>query len=480
MGSLIIYLSSCLCLSLLLVVISLFNKLWWIPRRIQTMMGSQGIRGPPYKFIYGNTKEIINMKNKAMNSPMELSHHIFPRIHPSIYSWVKLYGKNFINWYGHQAQLVVTEPELIKEILNNKDGSYPKTKLEGYVKKLLGEGLVTSEGEKWFKQRKLANHAFHGESLKGMIPAMIASVEMMLERWRQNDGKEIDVFQEFRVLTSEVISRTAFGSNYLKGEYTFAMLMNVELVKKSDDTELDKLEQEIRESFMKMIKEREEKVKLGKLDNYAYHDTDKTKKISIDDIIDKCKTFYLAGHETTTSLLTWTILLLAIHTDWQENVRKEVLQLFGKQNPTPDNIGRLKTMSMVFNETLRLYPPVINLTRRTDRKVKLGNLTLPPNMEVNIPITQLHHNPYVHLFKPERFSEGVAKATNNNTSIYLPFGLGPRTCVGLNFASTEAKIALSMILQRYKFSLSPNYFHAPMQLLTLGPQHGLQIKLHLL
>ncbi|KAH7569957.1 hypothetical protein JRO89_XS05G0024100 [Xanthoceras sorbifolium] len=229
-----------------------------------------------------------------MNSPMELSHHIFPRIHPSIYSWVKLYGKNFINWYGHQAQLVVTEPELIKEILNNKDGSYPKTKLEGYVKKLLGEGLVTSEGEKWFKQRKLANHAFHGESLKGMIPAMIASVEMMLERWRQNDGKEIDVFQEFRVLTSEVISRTAFGT---------------------------------------------------------------------------------------------------IHTDWQENVRKEVLQLFGKQNPTPDNIGRLKTMSMVFNETLRLYPPVINLTRRTDRKVKLGNLTLPPNMEVNIPITQLHHNP---------------------------------------------------------------------------------------
>ncbi|KAL5759324.1 hypothetical protein ACOSQ2_018162 [Xanthoceras sorbifolium] len=510
MGSLIIYLSSCLCLSLLLFLISLFNKLWWIPRRIQTMMGSQGIRGPPYKFVYGNTNEIINMKTEVMSSPMELSHHIFPRIHPSIYSWVKLYGKNFINWNGHQAQLVVTEPELIKEILNNKDGSYPKTKLEGYVKKLLGEGLVTSEGEKWFKQRKLANHAFHGESLKGMIPTMIASVEMMLERWRQNDGKEIDVFQEFRVLTSEVISRTAFGSNYLEGEYIFAMLMKTavivsrnfykvripligKLIRKSDDIELDKLEQQIRESFMKMIKEREEKVKMGKLDNYvndffgsllqAYHDTDKTKKISIDDIIDECKTFYLAGHETTTSLLTWTILLLAIHTDWQENVRKEVLQLFGKQNPTPDNIGRLKTMSMVFNETLRLYPPVINLTRRIDREVKLGKLTLPPNMEVNIPITQLHHNPDiwgedVHLFKPERFSEGMAKATNNNTAIYLPFGLGPRNCVGVNFATPQAKIALSMILQRYKFNLSPNYVHSPVEFLTLRPQHGLQIILH--
>ncbi|KAH7569959.1 hypothetical protein JRO89_XS05G0024300 [Xanthoceras sorbifolium] len=402
------------------------------------------------------------MKKEVISSPMELSHHIFPRIHPFIYTWVKLYGKNFIIWYGHQAQLVVTEPELIKEILDNKEESYPKTKLQGYLKKLLGEGLVTSEGDKWFKQRKLANHAFHGESLKGMIPAMIASVEMMLERWRHHDGKEIEVFQE-------------------------------KLVKTSDNIELDKLEQEIRESFIKMINERVEKMKMGKLDSnandflgsllQAYHHTDKTKKISRDDMIDECKTFYLVGHETTTILLTWTILLLAIHADWQEKVRKEVLELFGKQNPKPDNIGRLKTMSMVFSETLRLYPPVVSLTRRINKEVRLGKLTLPANMEFNIPITQLHHNPDiwgedVHLFKPERFSEGMAKATNNNTAIYLPFGLGPRNCVGLNFATTQAKIALSMILQRYKFNLSPNYVHSPVEFLTLRPQHGLQIILH--
>ena len=102
-------------------------------------------------------------------------------------------------------------------------------------------------------------------------------------------------------------------------------------MKTSDDVESDMLEQGIRDSFVKMIKKREEKVKMGKLDNYgndffgsllqAYHDTDKTKKISIDDMIDECKTFYIAGHETTTSLLTWTILLLAIHTDWQEKLR---------------------------------------------------------------------------------------------------------------------------------------------------------------
>ncbi|KAK1552942.1 hypothetical protein Q3G72_026135 [Acer saccharum] len=95
------------------------------------MMSSQGIRGPAYRFVHGNTKEIINMRKGVMSSPMELSHHIFPRIQPHIYTWMKLYGKNFITWYGNRPQLVVTEPEQIKEILNNKDGSYPKTKLEG-------------------------------------------------------------------------------------------------------------------------------------------------------------------------------------------------------------------------------------------------------------------------------------------------------------------------------------------------------------
>ncbi|KAK4841627.1 hypothetical protein QYF36_007728 [Acer negundo] len=474
------------------------------------MMSSQGIRGPPYRFVHGNTKEIINMRKGVMSSPMELSHHIFPRIQPHIYSWMKLYGKNFITWYGNRPQLVVTEPEQIKEILNNKDGSYPKTKLEGYSKKLLGDGLVTTEGEKWFKLRKLANHAFNGESLKGMIPSMIASAEMMLERWRQHDGKEIEVSQELKILTSEVISRTAFGSSYLEGQNIFDMLVKMAvlisrngykiripligtLAKTSDDVESEKLEQGIRDSFIKMIKKREEKVEMGKLDSYgndffgsllqAYHDTDKTKKITIDDMIDECKTFYVGGHETTTSLLTWTILLLAIHADWQEKLRKEVLELFGKQNPKPDSIGRLKTMSMVVNETLRLYPPVVQITRRINREVRWGKLTLPVNMEAYIPTIAVHHNPDIwgedaHLFKPQRFSQGVAKATNNNTAAFLPFGLGPRSCVGLNFAITEAKIALSMILQRYKFNLSPNYVHSPTQLLTICPQHGLQIMLH--
>lgn len=120
--------------------------------------------------------------------------------------------------------MVITEPEIAKEILTNREGIFLKTKSRGNVKKLLGEGLVLAEGPKWLKLRKLANHAFYAESLKEMIPAMIESVERMLQGWKQYEGKEFDVSQEFKVMSSEVISRTAFGSSYLEGKNIFDML----------------------------------------------------------------------------------------------------------------------------------------------------------------------------------------------------------------------------------------------------------------
>lgn len=139
-------------------------------------------------------------------------------------------------------------------------------------------------------------------------------------------------------------------------------------------------------------------------------------------------------------------------------------------------------MHMIINEALRLYPPVVNIPRQVKRQVRLGKLMLPENMIIEIPVLAVHHNPQiwgedVHVFKPERFAEGVAKATNNNIGAYLPFGLGPRGCVGSNFAVTETKIALSMILQHYELRLSPTYVHLPVPLLTMCPQYGLQIML---
>ncbi|XP_021824412.1 cytochrome P450 CYP749A22-like [Prunus avium] len=510
-GEVAIILSSCACLFLFLALIKIFHKLWWKPTSIQRLMALQGIKGPVYRLVHGNTKEIFNMQNEAMGKPKGLSHDIFSRVQPHFHSWTKLYGKNFLQWYGLRPQLIITEPELCKEILNDKDRAYTKSEPKSFVKQLLGDGLVTTTNtEKWGKLRKVANYAFHGESLKSMTPATIASAEIMLERWKNQDGKEIEMFEEFRLLTSEVISRTAFGSSYLEGEKIFEMLMKLALLsfknslklripgiskfyKTCDEIESENLEKGVYNSIIEIVKKREKKAMAGEEDGFgsdflglllkAHHDANDNQRISVDDLVDECKTFYFAGQETSNSLLAWTVFLLAIHTDWQEEARKEVLEIFGKQNPNMDGIARLKTMTMIINETLRLYPPVVALEREAEREVRLGNLIIPATVELIIPCLAFHHEPEfwgqdVHLFKPERFSEGVAKATKNNIATFLPFGMGPRNCVGLNFATNEVKIVLSMILQRYSFTLSPAYVHSPFRLLTVRPQHGLQVMLH--
>lgn len=135
---------------------------------------------------------------------------------------------------------------------------------------------------------------------------------------------------------------------------------------------------------------------------------------------------------------------------------------------------------MIVHESLRLYPVSPFTTRKVSKEVRLGNVTLPEDIEVYISTLAFHHDNKiwgedVHLFKPERFAEGVAKATKNNPAAYFPFSFGPRNCAGTNFALAEIKVALSMILQRYKFVLSPTYVHSPAVLITLYPQHGVKI-----
>ncbi|KAI3919589.1 hypothetical protein MKX01_018412 [Papaver californicum] len=474
-------------LYLLLLLIKFIHKLWWNPIYITKFLASQGISGPQYKLLYGNAKEILKMANESKSKPMEeLSHQIFPYLQPFRYACIKTYGKNHLSWIGPRPQLFVSEVELIKEIMNDKDGVYPKTKSEGYFKKLLGDGLVSAQGKKWIKQRKLANHAFHAESLKTMI-----------EKWKIYEGKEMEVFEEFRILTSDVISRIAFGSSYAEGKNIFEMMMKLGSIISASFLKIrlpDRLEQEIRKSILGLVHKREETRRNGGYGSdylgmlvKATHEADEKKRIPVDDMIDECKTFYLAGHKTATTLLTWTCLLLAINKEWQDKARKEVFDLLGENNPTPDDnsIGKLKILSMIINETLRLYPPVVAVVRRVAREVKVGDrIVLPANIELSISTIDVQHDPEiwgedVHLFKPERFAEGIAKATNNNAA-FLPFGLGSRVCVGPNFAITEAKIALVMILQRYHFTLSPAYVHSPTQRITTGPQHGLQIILHAL
>lgn len=205
----------------------------------------------------------------------------------------------------------------------------------------------------------------------------------------------------------------------------------------------------------------------------------KNLKMSMEEIIEECQTFYFAGHETTSGLLTWTVMLLAIHSEWQERARQEILDYCGRNHPDAETLNQLKIVGMVLCESLRLYPPATAMFRATKNDMKLGDIVIPGGTNLVIPILALHLDPEfwgptAHDFDPERFTNGVSKACKNPMA-FLPFSTGPRNCVGQNFSLLEAKIVLSMILQNFQFHVSPEYKHAPYVSLTLQPQHGMQI-----
>ncbi|CAH9077522.1 unnamed protein product [Cuscuta epithymum] len=199
--------------------------------------------------------------------------------------------------------------------------------------------------------------------------------------------------------------------------------------------------------------------------------------MSIDDVIEECKLFYVVGQETSSVLLVWTMILLGRYQDWQTRAREEVLHAFGQDESLDlKKLNSLKLVKMILYESLRLYPPVNSLKRRVVEETTLGDIILPRGTMVSLPILLLHldHDIWgedVKEFKPERFNDGIMGATKGKNA-FFPFGGGPRVCIGQSFSMEQAKIVMATILQRFSFELSPSYAHVPISIGTTRPRHG--------
>ncbi|XP_077226854.1 cytochrome P450 CYP72A616-like [Tasmannia lanceolata] len=175
------------CVLLFLWISRLVYSIWWRPMKLERYLKKQGIKGPPYKLLYGNLKENISLVKKESSKPMNLSRQIVPRVAPFLYETMKNYGKISVIWNGTTPSVNIMDPDLIREILSNKFGHFEKPK-SNPLSRLLATGVATYDGEKWAKHRRIINPAFHLEKLKRMLPAFSTSCSELISRWEELVG----------------------------------------------------------------------------------------------------------------------------------------------------------------------------------------------------------------------------------------------------------------------------------------------------
>ncbi|KFK38823.1 hypothetical protein AALP_AA3G165300 [Arabis alpina] len=501
-------------ISVAIVVVSwwiwrILKWVWFKPKMLESYLRGQGLPGTSYTLLVGDVKRNSNMLLEARSKPIKLTDDIASRVVPYPLQMAKTHGRNFFTWLGPIPSITLMDPELIKEVFNKiynfqKPNVFP-------LGRLVATGLFSYDDDKWAKHRRIINPAFHIEKIKSMVPAFHQSCSEVVGKWDKLASDkglscEVDVWPWLGSLTGDVISRTAFGSSYKEGHRIFELQSEltellIQAVQRffipgyrylptKDNRRMKVAAREVQDILRGIINKRLAAREAGEAPSNDLLGTllesnlgeGKGNGMSIEDVMEECKLFYFAGQETTSVLLVWTMILLSQHQDWQARAREEVKQAFGDKEPDTEGLNHLKVMTMIFNEVLRLYPPVIQLTRAIHKETKLGDMTLPSGVHITLPILLVQHDTELWgndaaEFKPERFKDGISKATKSQVS-FFPFGWGPRICIGQNLAMLEAKMAMALILQRFSFELSPSYVHAPLPVFTVHPQFGAPLILH--
>uniref|UniRef100_A0A453PZS1 Cytochrome P450 n=1 Tax=Aegilops tauschii subsp. strangulata TaxID=200361 RepID=A0A453PZS1_AEGTS len=418
---------------------------------------AQGLRGTPHRFPVGDLGDYGRQGKEASSRALPLRcHDIRAHVAPYLYNTVREHGKTCVSWFGPVPKVTIADPGVTREVMSNKFGHFEKLQFPTLTRLLAG-GVAVYEGEKWVKHRRILNPAFHIEKLKNfqlMMPAFSACCEELVSRWTQSLGSdgwcEVDVCPAFQTLTGDVISRTAFGSSYLEGRRIFEL----------QSVQADRIVAEVKKIFIPGY------MSLPTKKNRLMHQTNNEIESILRGLIEKRMQAMQQGESTKDDLLG---LMLESNMRETDDKGQPILGM------------TIEEVTMILYEVLRLYPPAVAFMRKTYKEIEIGSITYPAGVIIELPVLLIHHDPDiwgsdVHEFKPERFADGIAKASKD-PGAFLPFGWGPRICIGQNFALLEAKMAVCMILQHFEFDLGPTYSHVPHNQKMLRPMHGAQIKL---
>jgi cytochrome P450 len=396
------------------------------------------------------------------------------------------------------TRILLNHPDYIQQVLIFQQNKFHKSKLsKEATERLLGQGLLISEGDFWRRQRRLAQPAFHRQRISEYSPTMLDCAQAQVSKW--GDGETRNMAQEMMELTLEAAVRTLFGTT-LPGEaqkvgraMTFLMRYSLGRARKPINIPASwptprnrraNREYEFLDSLVyRIISERRSQASSNHRHDLlsmlmAAMDEDGT-QMTRKQLRDETMTLFLAGHETTALTLAWTWYLLGQNPAAEARLHEELHGVLGGRPPELADLARLPYLHAVINEVLRLYPPAYVLARVAIAPFNIGGYDFPAGETVLMSQWVMHRDARYYgepdAFRPERWLEGLADRLP--AGAYFPFGDGPRRCIGQGFAMLESALVIGVIAQRFRFRLVPGREVIPDPLVTLRPKQGIWMKI---
>lgn len=429
--------------------------------------------GPKGKFFWGSTLDFA----KSTLGFIEECRQEFPEI-----AYAKIAFRDFY---------ILFKPEFIQHVLQKNHKNYVKSFAYDGLKDFLGEGLLTGEGEQWLKQRRLAQPAFHRKSLAKLQGEILTETLHFLEGWEA--GEEINLQAEMLDLTQRIITRALFGGDGAKtpGSDRFLEILGI-LRKHANDKMKNPLKaplwvpnsanrkfkqarKDLESTVFSIIRERVNKGiegddLLGML--MSARDAETGASMSERELYDEIATIYVAGQETTTNALSFLFYLLAHNPSSKEKIENEVDASYTGMDT---DLSQLNFIRNCIQESMRLYPPAWALSRTAVNSDDIGGFHVPAKATVFLSIYAMHRNPEYwngpDSFHPERFEIDYPKQA------YLPFGFGPRLCIGNHFAMMEMQLIVAAIAQRFQLELIGPETLELITPITLNPKEALRFRL---
>lgn len=406
--------------------------------------------------------------------------------------WAREYGDMVAVRLAHRRVWALNHPDLIEEVLVTKNRCFTKHFALRTARPTLGRGLLTSEGDFWRRQRKLAQPAFHRDRVASYADVMVRYAEDLVAGWP--DGRTLDVHEEMMRVTLRVVAKTLFDADVSNDVAGVSQAMEVLMATftsrlnrfyRLPDFVPTRLNRTHRKALLsleailfRIIAERRASgTDRGDLLSMLLQaqDEDDGSGMSDRQLRDEAMTLFIAGHETTANTLSWALLFLADHPEVEAKLHEEVDRVLDGRPPSFADLPRLVYTDQIITETLRVFPTVWVLGREAIEPVEIGGVNVPRGTTLWLSQWVVHRDPRWYddpeVFRPERWADGLAKRLPRYA--YFPFGGGPRICIGNSFAQMEAVLVLATIARDFRLRRSPGATIVPLPTMTLRPRDGL-------